>query len=337
MGSLQNIINYCVVSEMARIYVTRQIPNTGINLLKEKGYEVEVSSKDGVLTKDELITAIKGRGYDAVLCLLTDKITDEVFDAAGPECKIFANYAVGSDNIDLEAAKKRGVMITNTPGVLTNTVAEHTFALLLSIAHRIPEADSFTRKGLYHGWGPMMFLGNDVTGKTLGIVGLGRIGARVAHHGVKGFDMKVMYYDPKPNADFEKEYGAEYTDLEKLLKNSDFVSIHVPLLPTTKHLISEKELNMMKKTAYLINTSRGPIVDEQALVRALKNQKIKGAALDVYENEPALTPGLAELPNVIITPHIASATEETRSKMAELAAQNIIAAMEGREPKNLLR
>lgn len=316
------------------IFVTRRIPEAGIRMLEKKGYAVVVSGKDGVLTKEELIGALKKEHYDAVLCLLTDKIDDAVFEAAGPACKIFANYAVGFDNVDLEAAKKRGMTITNTPGVLTETVAEHTFALMLAAAHRIAEGDAFTKAGQYKGWGPMLLLGNDVSGKTLGVVGLGRIGSRVAHHAVKGFDMKVLYYDPKPNPDFEKEYGGHFTDLATLLKESDYVSIHVPLLPATKHLIGAGELKTMKKTAYLVNTSRGPIVDEQALVRALKEGWIRGAALDVYENEPALSPGLAECANATLTPHTASGTEETRAKMAELAAQNIIEALEGRMPPN---
>lgn len=317
-----------------KIFVTRRIPERGIELLKSKGYAVEVSEKDGVLTKDELVLRLKDGLYDAVLCLLTDKIDEDVFTAAGPRCKVFANYAVGFDNIDLEAMRRHAMIVTNTPGVLTETVAEHTFALMLAIAHRIAEGDAYTKAGKYKGWAPMLLLGTDLANKTLGVVGLGRIGSLVAHHAVKGFGMKVFYYDPKPNADFEKEYGAIFADLETLLKESDFISIHVPLLPATRHLIGEPQLKLMKKTAYLVNTSRGPIVDEQALVVALRDGMIKGAALDVYEKEPELAPGLAELDNVILTPHTASATEETRSKMAELAAQNIIEALEGRVPPN---
>lgn len=323
---------------MEKIYVTRLIPEAGIEKLKEKGYEVEVSPHDRVLTKEELAGALQGQNYDAVLCLLTDKIDGDILDAAGSQVKIFANYAVGFDNIDLKTAQERGVMITNTPGVLTNTVAEHTFTLMLSIAHRVAEADKFTRAGKYEGWAPMLLLGNDVSGKTIGVVGLGRIGSRVAHHAVKGFDANVIYHDIKQNVDFEKEFGAVYKEkLEDLLKEADFVSIHVPLLEATHHLINAERLELMKPTAYLINTSRGPVVDETALVQALKSKTIRGAALDVFENEPALTPGLAELDNVILTPHIASGTEETRSAMAELAANNIIAALEGQEPPNLVK
>jgi len=319
-----------------KIYVTRKIPQSGIDKLIAKGYEVDVSQKDGVLAREELLAALKQKPYDAVLCLLTDKIDKEVFEAA-PAAKIFANYAVGFDNINLKDAQEKGVLITNTPGVLTETVAEHTFALMLAISHRIVEADKFTKEGKYKGWGPMLLLGNDLSHKTLGIIGLGRIGSRVAYHAVKGFDMKVAYYDVVRNEQFEGEFGAQFMSVDDVLKNSDYISIHVPLLPETKHLINAEKLKMMKPSAYLVNTSRGPIIDEQALVEALKNRTIKGAALDVFENEPALAPGLAEIDNIIITPHIASATEETRSKMSEMAADNIIDALEGKIPQNIVK
>ena len=322
---------------MKKIFVTRKIPEAGIKMLKEKNYEVNVSKKNGVLTKEELTNALKNKNYDAVLSLLTDKIDDDIFTAAGPQCKVFANYAVGFDNIDLVAAKKRNIMVTNTPGVLTETVAEHAFALMLAIAHRVPESDKFTREGKYHGWAPMLFLGTDVSKKTLGVVGLGRIGSRLAMHAVKGFEMKILYTDKTQNSDFQKEYNAKFVSLETILKESDFISIHVPLLPETHHLIDEKELKMMKKSAYLINTSRGPIINEEALVKALQENWIRGAALDVYEHEPKLTPGLTELNNIILTPHTASATDETRNKMSALAAENIIAALEGKEPLNMLK
>lgn len=306
-------------------------------MLKEKGYEVDVSEKDGVLTKEELIVALRTKPYDAVLCLLTDAVDKDVFNAAAPSVKIFSNYAVGFNNIDVAEAKARGIMITNTPGVLTETVAEHAFALILAMASRIVEADTFTRAGKYTGWAPMMFLGSDVSHKTLGILGAGRIGSRVAHHGKHGFDMNIIYYDVKRNEEIEQTTGALYRDTpEAVLKEADVVSIHVPLLDSTKHLINKERLAMMKPLAYIVNTSRGPVIDEGALVEALKNNVIKGAALDVFENEPKLAPGLAELSNVVITPHIASATEETRSKMSEMAAQAIIDALEGRRPVNLV-
>lgn len=320
-----------------KVYVTRKIPEAGIKKLKDKGYEIDINPEDKVLSKKELIKVLKKKPYDAVLCLLTDKIDGEIFNSV-PSAKIFANYAVGFDNINLKDAKEKNVVITNTPGVLTETVAEHAFTLMLAIAHRIAEADKFTKDGKYKGWGPMLLLGNDLSHKTLGIVGLGRIGSRVAHHAVKGFDMKVFYYDVNRNEDFERELGAIYkNNVEDVLRESDFVSIHVPLLDSTKHLINKERLNMMKPTSYLINTSRGPIIDEKELVDALKNKKIKGAALDVFENEPELSPGLEKLDNVILTPHIASATEETRSKMAEIAAENIIAVLSGQIPPNAVK
>ena len=328
-----------------KILITHAIPDRGINLLKSKGYEVAVGN---AFNKAELIAELGKDQYDAVLCDLNDPIDGEILDAAGKQCKIFANYAVGYDNIDMKAAAERGVMITNTPGVLTDTVAEHTFALLLAIAHRVAEGDRFTRAGKYHGWEPMLLLGTDVSKKTLGIVGLGRIGQRVAHHAVRGFEMKVLYYDIQRNDEFENIPDLVWNNQTKsgmptieyrenpddVFRKADFVSIHVPLLPTTHHLVNAERLALMKKSAYLINTSRGPIVDEVALVSALKNGAIRGAALDVYEHEPALAPGLAELENVILTPHIASATEQTRQVMSTLAAQNIIAVLEGKPPLN---
>jgi len=323
---------------MKKIFITHPIPNRGIDLLKSKGYIVDVFPDAHDRTKEDIISHIQGKTYDAILNLLNDRFDDSVFDAAGTQLKIVANYAVGFDNIDLAAAEKRGVVITNTPDVLNETVAEHTFTLMLAIAHRIVEADTFMRAGKYTGWAPMLLLGDDISHKTLGVVGLGRIGSRVAEHGVKGFNMNILYYDIARNESFEKELGAIYKNsVEDILKEADFVSIHVPLLPQTKHLINADRLKMMKKTAYLINTSRGPVIDEQALVEALRNKVIKGAALDVFENEPAMAEGLKDLDNVIVTPHIASATEETRQKMSEVAAKNIIAALEGEKPPNVVK
>jgi len=321
---------------MNKIFVTRKIPEVGIKMLRDKGYEVIIQPEDRPGTKEEILEGIKG--VDALLCLLTDKIDGEIMDAGLPSVKVIANYAVGIDNIDMDAAKERNLMITNTPGVLTNTVAEHTFTLMLSISHRISEADSYSKAGKYKGWAPELLLGNDLSGKTLGIVGLGRIGSRVAHHGVKGFDMKVIYSDPKRHEDFEKEYSAQYAEtIEDLLPQCDYITLHVPLLDSTRHLINEERLGLMKNTAYLVNTSRGPVIDEEALTSALKNGVIKGSAIDVFENEPDITPELKKLDNVILTPHIASGTEETRGKMAELAAGNIIEVLEGRTPANLIK
>lgn len=322
---------------MGNVYVTRKIPERGIYLLREKGHTVTVSEKDGVLTKDELISALKASPYDAVLCLLTDKIDGAVFDAV-PSAKIFANYAVGFDNIDMNAAKERGMTITNTPDVLTDTVAEFAFSLMLALAKRIPEADKFTKELKYQGWAPELLLGSDLKGKTLGILGAGRIGSEVAKKARHGLGMNVIYYDVKPNEFIEKDADAQYHDsVEAVLKAADVVSVHVPLLPTTKHLINAERLALMKPTAYLINTSRGPVVDEDALVAALRNNVIRGAGLDVFENEPNLAHGLPELSNAIITPHIASATVETRSKMSEMAANNIAEFLAGNTPPNVVK
>ncbi len=322
-----------------KIFVTRQIPDKGINLLKEKGFPVNISPQDRPLSKEEIIAVLTKENYDAVLCQLTEKIDVDVLEAGKKSgVKIFANYAVGYDNIDIKAAEERGIMITNTPGVLTNSVAEFAITLMLAIAHRVAESDKFIRAGKYQSWAPMLLLGHDLSGKTLGIVGLGRIGSRVAHHAVKGFEMKVIYNDVKRSEEFEREFNAEFKEnIDDVFKEADFVSVHVPLLPATRHLVDGRRLGLMKKTAYLINTSRGPIVDEAALVEALRNGVIKGAGLDVYENEPALAPGLAELENVVLTPHTATATEETRQAMGELAAKNIIEALAGRIPPNLIK
>ena len=330
---------------MPKVFVTRKIPQVGLDLLKDVDFSVW--EEDRVIPREVLLERVKGA--DAILSLLTDKIDGEVMDAAGPQLKLISNYAVGYDNIDVPAATQRKIYVSNTPGVLTEAVAEHTFALLLSIARRIPESDQFTKTGKYKGWEPELLLGTELQGKVLGVVGLGRIGSRVAEMANKGMGTKVLYHDPKQDADFEKEYGAVYqANLDDLLKASDFVSIHVPLLPTTRHLINQVRLGLMKPTAYLINTSRGPIVDEVALVEALKagtttasggvpqNAGIKGAALDVYENEPNLAPGLAELPNVILTPHTASATHEARGAMATLAAQAVLDVLAGKPPVNLV-
>ena len=323
---------------MAKIFVTRLIPDSGLKLLREKGHEVVVSEKDGVLTRDELFAALKAKSYDAVLCLLTDKIDDQVF-AAAPVAKIFANYAVGFDNIDLISAARRGVLISNAPSdSTTRSVAEHALALLVTVGRRIVEADQFVRDGKYLGWAPLLFLTPDLVGRTLGIIGAGRIGSRLAHHAINGFEMKVIYYDILRNELLEEKYGAEYkSTVDEVLKVSDYVSLHVSLDESTRHLINRERLALMKPTAVLVNTARGAVIDETALVETLREKRIAGAGLDVFEHEPQLAPGLAELPNVVLTPHIASATIETREDMARLAAANILAALEGKPPPNLVK
>ncbi len=311
---------------MALIFVTRKIPEAGINLLNAAGHEVVVSEKDGVLAPEELLAAVSARPYDAILSLLTDIINGAVMDAA-PQLKIVANYAVGYNNIDLAAAKARGVLVTNTPGVLTDTVAEFTVALILATVKRLPEADAYTRAGKYEGWAPELFLGSDLAGKTLGIIGGGRIGSGVARRMQAAFGMNVIYADIAPSAALEAEVPCTYcASLEELLAQSDVVSLHVPLNDATHHLINAERLALMKPSAYLINTARGPVVDEAALVAALQAGTLRGAGLDVFEHEPALAPGLAELPQAVLAPHIASASTETRTKMSEIAANNLIDA-----------
>lgn len=304
-------------------------------MLREQNYEVEVSDYDGVLPREKLLEKVKG--VDAVLSLLTDKIDSEVAEAAGPQLKIVANYAVGYDNIDVRALAEKGIVVANTPEVLTEAVAEHAIALMFAVARRIVEADQFMRDGKYVGWAPMLFLGSGLAAKTLGLVGLGRIGAEVAKRMHDGFEMKIIYYDVRRNEELEQKYHLEYRDLDSLLKESDFVSVHVPLLPATRHLLGEPQFKMMKKTGYLVNTSRGPVVDEKALVQALRNGDIAGAALDVYEEEPKMAPGLGELANTVLTPHTASATIEARTAMSELAAKNIIAVLSGQPALTLVK
>lgn len=319
-----------------KVFVTRKIPQVGLDLLAQAGHEVKVSPLDRPLTRDELKQEIVG--FDAILSELSEKIDGEIMDSAGPQLKIIANYAVGYDNINLKDAEARKILITNTPDVLTDAVADHAFALMLAAARRVVESDRFSRAGKYKGWEPFLLLGQDVYGKTLGIVGLGRIGSALARRAAKGFGMKVVYFDRgKANEDLDKELGSHAVSMDELLKTSDFISLHVPLTPETKHLISTPQLELMKKTAVLVNTSRGPVVDESALLQALKKGDIFAAGIDVWENEPNLTPGLADLENVVITPHTASATVEARNNMSQVAAENIIAALKGQQPPNLVK
>ena len=314
------------------VYVTRMISEPVINMLKEH-CDVDVNPYDRPLTREELLKEVKGR--DAVLTMVTDIINAEVLDASMPSCKIFANYAVGYNNIDIAEASKRGIMVTNTPDVLTNAASEIAWALLFAAARKIVEADKFTREGKYKGWSPQLFVGFEVTGKTLGVIGSGRIGSAFARK-ARGFDMRIIYNDVCRNEKFEQETGAVFADKETLLKESDFISLHVPLLESTRHLIGKNEFKMMKNTAILINAARGPIVDEKALIEALKTGEIAGAGLDVFENEPEFDPELAKLDNIVILPHIGSATKEARLNMGMIAAGNIIAAMKGEIPKTLV-
>jgi glyoxylate reductase len=310
-----------------KIFVTRNIPEPGLAVLR-KEHTVEVNPENRVLGKEEIIQGIKGK--DGLLCLLTDQIDGEVINAE-PNLKMIASYAVGYDNIDIAAATKRGIPVSNTPGVLTETTAELAWALLFSVARRIVEGDTFTREGRFKGWAPLLMLGQDVSRKTLGVIGTGRIGTAFALKS-KGFHMNVLYTDEQDNEQLEQQLGARKVPLSVLLEESDFISIHVPLTKKTFHLIDETELRLMKKTAILLNTARGPIINERALVKALKEQWIFGAGLDVYENEPELSEGLKRLPNVVLQPHIGSGTIETRTKMALMAAENMIIGLKGGIP-----
>ena len=313
------------------VFVTRRIPEPGLELLK-KEHEIEVFPHDRVPTKEEIIEGLKGK--DGLLCLLTDPIDRDVIFSE-PKLKIIASYAVGYDNIDIKAATERRIPVSNTPGVLTDATSEMAWALLFSTARRIVEADKFTRAGKFKGWGPMLMLGQGVANKTLGIVGAGRIGTAVALKS-KGFNMKVLYVSSHPNKILEQELNAKKVNLQELLKESDFVSLHVPLTEETHHLISEKELRMMKNTAVLINTSRGPVINEKALVKALKQKWIFGAGLDVYEHEPEINKELKTLDNVVLQPHSASATFGSRIKMAIIVAENMIVGLRGEVPPNCI-
>ncbi|RLF77830.1 D-glycerate dehydrogenase, partial [Thermococci archaeon] len=311
------------------IFITRKIPEKGLELLK-KEHEIEVNPHNRVLTKKEIINGLKGK--DGLLCLLTDNIDAEVIHSE-PKLKMIANYAVGFNNIDIKVATERGIPVSNTPDVLTNATAEMAWALLFSVSRRIVEADNFSRAGKFEGWAPMLMLGQDISEKTLGVIGTGRIGTAFALKS-KGFNMKVLYFNRSKNEKLEKELNAKKVELDQLLRESDFVSLHVPLVPSTHHLISEKQLKIMKETAVLINTSRGPVIDENALIKALKEKWIFGAGLDVYENEPIIPEELKKLDNVVLQPHSASATFSSRSGMAVIAAKNMLAGLRGDIPPN---
>lgn len=302
--------------------------------LKNEGFEVTVSDFNRALTTEELLKGIVGA--DAILSLLTDKIDGDVMDAAGPQLKLISNYAVGFDNIDVASATARGIVVTNTPSDEVNeAVAEHTWALILALARRIVEADEATRHGGYKGWEPAIFLGTNLIGKTLGIVGMGRIGTMVARRAM-GYKMNVLYTKRTPDPEAERDFGVKFASLDELLGSSDFVTLHVPLTPETRHMMNAETFAKMKKGSYLVNTARGPVVDERALVNALTEAQIAGAALDVFDNEPNIDPELISNQKVITTPHIASATLEARNKMGEQAVSAIIDTLKGTKPQNLV-
>ena len=315
-----------------RVLVTREISPEAIARLKQH-FIVESNQKDLPVSPRQLLQKLKGK--DGVVTLSTDVIDDEAL-AKSPQLKIVCNVAVGYNNLDVAAGTKRGVMMTNTPGVLDDTTADLTWALILSAARGLSHADRSVRAGKWRRWRMMEYLGQDIYGKTIGICGFGRIGRGVARRAM-GFNMKVLYTNrSRPAESVEQEFRASYVDKQTLLRESDVVTLHLPLSSETRHYIGAKELALMKKTAILVNVSRGPVVDEKALIKALKSGRIFGAGLDVYEHEPALASGLAALPNVTLTPHIGSGTIETRLKMSNMAVTNCIAGLTGQRPPNLL-
>lgn len=314
-----------------RVLITRPIPPPGPELIGRVADEVVANPIDEPLAAADFLGQVAG--FDAVVCLLNDRVDAALMDRAAG-CKLFANMAVGYNNIDVAEATRRGILVTNTPGVLTEATADITWSLILGSARRVAEGDRVMRAGTFPGWGPLYMLGSEVSGKTLGLVGPGRIAQAVAER-ARGFRMPLLYQGRRASTEMEA-LGARRVDLDTLLRESDFVSLHVPLSAETTHLIDARALGLMKPTAYLINTSRGPVVDEAALVEVLRQGRIAGAGLDVYEREPLMAPGLAECVNTVLLPHLGTSTTETRARMSELVAANVIAALEGRRPPNLV-
>ncbi|MBI5154373.1 D-glycerate dehydrogenase [Candidatus Poribacteria bacterium] len=315
-----------------KVFITRPIPAAGLETLRAAGLEAEMRDTDSPVPRAEFLARLED--CSAAIVMLTERIDAEVLDRH-PQLRIVANFAVGINNLDVPECTRRGVALTNTPDVLTDATADLAWGLLLSAARRIVESDQVLRSGAWDGWGPLQFLGCHVSGKTLGIIGPGRIGRAVARRG-RGFDMRVVYYGTGTNVEIERECGAVRLELDALLAEADFLSIHCPLTPGTRHLIGAREFARMRRTAVLVNTSRGPVVDESALVTALRNGTIAAAGLDVYEDEPRVNPGLLALPNAVLAPHIGSATHQTRSIMAELCARNIVAFARGERPPTIL-
>lgn len=312
---------------MSRVFVTRYIPKEALDILESK-CSLDVYESDEAIPRNILLEKV--RDLDGLLCLLSENIDKELIDHA-PNLKVISNLAVGFNNIDIEYATRKKIVVTNTPGVLTDATADFTWALLLATTRRVMEADRMCRVLKFKGWGPMVLLGYDIVGKTLGILGAGRIGMAVIERS-RGWRMEVLYYDKEVNTYLEEEFNARRVNMNELLENSDFISIHLPLSDETKYLIDEEALRIMKETAILINTARGPIVNESALLNALQQKRIGGAGLDVFEHEPEITTGLTELDNVVLAPHIGSATVATRNKMAVMAADNLLAVLEGKNP-----
>lgn len=315
---------------MGKVYVTRQLPPGGLDSLAAV-HQVTVNPLDRPLAREELLEVVTA--HEGIICLLSDIIDEEVIEAAKGRVKIFANYAVGYDNIDLAAADRAGIKVTNTPGVLTEATADLAWALLLAAARQVVAADKFTRSGGFGGWHPTAFLGGDFYGATLGVIGAGRIGQATARR-AKGFGMKILYCSRGAKPEFEAELGAARADLETLLSASDFITIHLPLTAETRGLLAADRLELLKSTAVLVNTARGPVLDEAHLAVMLKEGRLAAAGLDVYAQEPRIHPALLDLDNVVLLPHIGSASRQTRLKMASLAADNVLAVLAGRQPLN---
>lgn len=313
----------------SRVLIVRRMPEAAQRLLRDAGHVVDVLDSDEPAERRGLLDRV--RGCAALLATLSDRVDAELLDAAGQPLRIVANYAVGFDNIDVPLCKSRGVRVSNTPGVLTAATADLTWALILAAARHVVTGDRFVRTGQWRGWAPMQYLGLELSGATLGIVGAGRIGSAVARRGA-AFDMRIVYAHPRAVPELDGPLGARRVELDELLRASDVVSLHVPMRVENKHLIDARRLGMLKRSAILVNTARGAIIDEAALVQTLRDRRIAAAGLDVFEREPALQPGLTELDNVVLLPHLGSATHATREKMAEMAAQNIIACLSGGEP-----
>ena len=315
-----------------KILVTGNIPSVVLDRLRQE-CDTVCHSEDRPMPRADMLKKVAGK--DGMMSMITDQIDGAVFNAA-PNLRIVANMGVGFNNIDVAEATSRSVLVSNTPGVLTDTTADLAFALILAVARRVVEGDNMVRQGRFQFWAPFYFLGAEVSSKTIGIIGMGRIGQAVARR-ARGFNMPVLYHSrSRLDAKTEKALGAAYVELEVLLRQADFVSLHVPLMEETKHLIDKKALKIMKPGAFLINTSRGAVVDEKALFKALQEKRIAGAGLDVYEQEPALTPGLSGLDQVVLLPHVGSATVETRQRMAAMAADNLLAGLRNEIPPNLV-
>lgn len=310
------------------VLITRKLPGRAAELLRGAGFEVRTLEQNQPPTREELLASLHGAA--GAIVVLSDRINAEFLDAAGPQLKVVSNYAVGIDNIDLAACKARGVIATNTPGVLTEATADLAWTLILAACRRVIEGDRLVREGRWTGWYPTELLGVELHGATLGIVGAGQIGSATARRS-RGFGMRVLYVHPRPNQELERDLGATRVELDDLLRQSDIVSLHIPFRPENRHLLDARRLTLLKDGAVLVNTARGAVIDEAALVAELRSGRIR-AGLDVYEHEPRLTAGLAELQNVVLLPHLGSATTATRARMAELAARNVIAVLQGREP-----